>query len=206
MLSSEFLITSLVVVLIPGTGVLYTISIGLFEGKRQSIYAAFGCTMGIVPHLCTAILGLSAIVYASALAFQVIKFIGVIYLLYLAYAMYKSTGNAFELNKQKTDRSNIKIAFHGFLINILNPKLSLFFLSFLPQFIQPNTSVSTFVQMLYLSGIFMLMTFVIFVNYGLFANKSKELIVNSPRVMNNIKKTFSLFFVLLSAKLAFSDK
>jgi threonine/homoserine/homoserine lactone efflux protein len=206
MVSSEFLITSLIVVLIPGTGVLYTISIGLLEGRKQSIYAALGCTMGIVPHLCTAILGLSAIVYASALAFQMIKIIGVVYLLYLAYSMWKSTESTFELKKEKVQKSNIKIATHGFLINILNPKLSLFFLSFLPQFIQTDTSVSTFMQMLYLSGIFMLMTFVIFVIYGLFANKSKEFIVNSPRVMNNIKKTFSVFFVLLSAKLAFSDK
>ena len=204
MFSSEFLITSLIVVLMPGTGVLYTISIGLFEGKRQSIFAALGCTLGIIPHLGAAILGLSAIMHTSAIAFQIVKIIGVVYLLYLAYAMWKSTGSV-EINKDKTHKKGIEIAIHGFLINILNPKLSIFFLSFLPQFVQENET-SVLVQMLLLSGMFMLMTFIVFIFYGVFSSHSKELIVSSPKVLDKIKKAFSIFFVLLSAKLAFSDK
>lgn len=138
-MSTEFLITSLVVVLAPGTGVIYTVSTGIFQGKRASIAAAFGCTTGIIPHLTASILGLSFILHMSALAFQVVKFLGVAYLMYLAWAMWRETGT-LNIDSPKTTRGLMQIGIKGFLINILNPKLSIFFLAFLPLFITPNHS------------------------------------------------------------------
>ena len=150
MFSAEFLTTSLVVVLIPGTGVIYTVSTGLFLGQRPSIAAAFGCTAGILPHLCAAVLGLSAIVHMSALAFQVVKYAGTIYLLYMAWSMWRQTGQ-LQLNRPIQASSGFSIARRGFLLNILNPKLSIFFLAFLPLFV-PANSITPLLQMLVLGA------------------------------------------------------
>ena len=168
MVSTEFLLTSLVVILIPGTGVIYTVSNGLFLGWRASIVAACGCTAGIIPHLTACILGLSAILHMSALAFQTIKFAGVAYLFYLAWSMWRETGS-IKFNSPSTKKSLWQIATRGFLINILNPKLSIFFLAFLPLFVSPETTSPIF-QLLTLSIIFMGQTLFIFILYGLSAN------------------------------------
>ena len=129
MISIEFLITSLVVVLIPGTGVLYTVATGLFIGKRASLSAAIGCTLGIIPSLLASVFGLAAIFHTSALAFQLIKYAGVVYLLYLAWVMWRSSSPLLFENNESNTRF-MSIALKGFLINILNPKLSIFFLAF----------------------------------------------------------------------------
>ncbi len=204
MFSTEFLLTSLVVVLIPGTGVIYTVSTGLFKGRRASIAAAFGCTTGIVPHLTASILGLSAILHMSAIAFQIIKYAGVIYLLYLAWSMWRETGST-QMSSQESTKSLHQIVARGFLINILNPKLSIFFLAFLPQFISPFTSSPTF-QMFILSAVFMLMTLVIFICYGLSANYVKKYIVNSLKVTTWLQRSFAIIFAALASKLAMIEQ
>ena len=89
MFTLEFLLTSLIVVLIPGTGVIFTISTGLAQGRRASFFASIGCTLGIVPHLLATVLGLSAVMHSSALAFQFLKYAGVAYLFYLAFATWR---------------------------------------------------------------------------------------------------------------------
>src|SRR5690606_10302266 len=91
-MSVEFFLTTLIVVVSPGTGTLYTIAAGLGRGRRASLWAAFGCTLGIFPHMLAAITGLAAILHTSALAFEVIKYLGVAYLLYMAWATLKETG------------------------------------------------------------------------------------------------------------------
>lgn len=204
MLSTEFLITSLVVVLIPGTGVIYTVSNGLFLGRRASIAAAIGCTAGIIPHLTASILGLSAILHMSALAFQSIKFAGAAYLLYLAWGMWRETGT-LKLDSSATSRGVWLIIRRGFLINILNPKLSVFFLAFLPLFVSTNASSPT-VQMIVLSLIFMMMTLVIFVLYGISAHGVRKYIVSSPRGVTWIQRTFAATFAILGIKLALSEQ
>ncbi len=204
MFSTEFLITSLVVVLIPGTGVIYTVSAGLFLGWRASIAAAFGCTAGIVPHLTASILGLSAILHMSALAFQVVKFAGAAYLLYLAWSMWCETG-AFEFNSSCPQNGLWQIATRGFLINILNPKLSIFFLAFLPLFVSPNTSSPIF-QMFILSIAFMAMTLIIFILYGISANGVRRYVVNSPRLIVWLQRSFAAIFAALGAKLAMTEQ
>ena len=204
MINADFLITSLIVVLIPGTGVVFTVSTGLMLGKRASIFAALGCTAGIVPHLLATVLGLAAVLHMSAVAFQILKFAGVVYLLYLAYATWRDK-EAFAIDKPPTATSAKGIAVKAFLLNILNPKLSIFFLAFLPQFVAPNAR-EPLLQLLTLSGVFMAMTFVVFVIYGLLANAFSTAVIDSPRVQAWLRRSFSAAFAGLGVNLAFSER
>jgi len=204
MLSTEFLLTSLVVVLIPGTGVIYTISNGLFLGWRASIAAAAGCTAGIIPHLSASILGLSAILHMSAVAFQAVKFAGAGYLLYLAWGMWRETGS-LKFNSASSAGTMWKIASKGFLINILNPKLSIFFLAFLPLFISPAAASPT-MQMSILGSVFMAMTLLIFIVYGISANGVRRYFLASPKLIVWLQRSFAVTFAALGLKLAITDR
>lgn len=204
MISTEFLITSIIVVLLPGTGVIYTISTGLFQGARASLFAALGCTAGIIPSLLACILGLAAVIHTSAQIFQIIKFAGVGYLLYLAWGMWKDTGGLV-LGDSGERVSMLAVSSKGFLINILNPKLSLFFLAFLPQFI-PTQAETPFINMLVLGVVFMIMTLFVFILYGLLANRVSASIVNSPKIMKYVQRSFAVTFAMLGAKLAFTER
>ncbi|MCV6637065.1 LysE family translocator [Candidatus Albibeggiatoa sp. nov. NOAA] len=204
MISIEFLLTSLVVVLIPGTGVLYTVATGLFIGKRASVFAAIGCTFGIVPALLASVFGLATLFHTSALAFQVVKYVGAAYLIYLAWSMWRSSSPlALEHNKPKT--KFIEIAMKGFLMNILNPKLSIFFLAFLPQFVSPIAS-QPLVEMLSLGIIFMFMTLGVFTIYGVLASLFSQFVLRSEKVSLAIQKIFAGSFAALGLKLAFSER
>lgn len=204
MISVEFLITSLIVVLIPGTGVIFTISTGLVQGRKASVYAALGCTAGIVPHLLATIFGLAAIMHTSALAFEVLKFAGVLYLFYLAVMTWKDK-SGFEAQSLPTRSSALSLATKAFLLNILNPKLTIFFLAFLPQFVKPETT-SPLGDMLVLSAVFMLMTFVVFVIYGLLAHGFRHSVMESRRVQMWLQKGFALTFAGLGIQLAVTQK
>jgi threonine/homoserine/homoserine lactone efflux protein len=206
--SLEFLITSLIVVVAPGTGVLYTLATGLSRGSRASLFAAFGCTLGIVPHMAAAILGLAALLHASAVAFHTFKYIGVAYLLYMAWNTLRERGALKvegEQDRELGARSAAQVAVTGVLINILNPKLSIFFLAFLPQFIGAGEA-HPLALMLEMSAVFMLMTFVVFVGYGLFAASLRDRVISRPRVMTWMRRTFAGAFVLLGLRLAFADR
>ncbi len=203
MFNTEFFLTSLIVVLIPGTGVIYTVSTGLFLGWRASIAAAFGCTTGIIPHLTASILGLSAILHLSALAFQCIKFAGAAYLIYLAWSMWRETG-AMTFNSPASEKRLWQIAMKGFLINILNPKLSIFFLAFLPLFVAANAQ-SPMLDMFILSCVFMAMTLIVFIFYGLLANRVSRHVIHSAKLIVWLKRSFAATFALLGAKLALTD-
>ncbi|VVN75779.1 Homoserine/homoserine lactone efflux protein [Pseudomonas fluorescens] len=204
MLSLNFLVTCLIVVLIPGTGVIYTISTGLTAGKRASLYAALGCTAGIIPHLLASTLGLSALLHTSALAFEVLKFAGAAYLLYLAYATWRDR-SAFAMNDAPVVSTARSLMVRGVLLNILNPKLTMFFLAFLPQFVVPG-SASPALQMLVLSSVFMAMTFAVFVLYGLLANVFRRAVIESPRVQNWLRRSFAAAFAGLGLNLAFAQR
>jgi threonine/homoserine/homoserine lactone efflux protein len=204
MISIEFLVTSLVVVLIPGTGVLYTVSTGLFIGKRASIFAAFGCTLGIIPALLASILGLAALFHASATAFQVVKFLGVAYLLYMAWSMWRSN-SPLTVNNSRDTQNWFSISLKGFLLNILNPKLSIFFLAFLPQFISPQATQPV-VSMFTLGFVFMAMTLLVFIGYGLMASQFRQYIIRSERLSMHIQRVFAGGFAALGLKLALSER
>lgn len=194
----------MVVILVPGTGVIYTVSTGLFRGSRASIVAAFGCTLGIVPHLVAMIAGLAALLHVSAVAFQAVKFAGVAYLLYLAWGMWRDTGT-IEFDDRGGAKNSRAIVTKGILINILNPKLSIFFLAFIPQFV-PTESAAPLARMLVLSAVFMLLTFIVFVGYGLAAHALRTRVMNSPVFMRRAQRSFAATFALLGARLAFEER
>jgi threonine/homoserine/homoserine lactone efflux protein len=200
----EFLITSLIVVASPGTGALYTLATGFSRGGRSSVVAAFGCTLGIVPHMAAAILGLAALLHTSAVAFQVFKYVGVAYLLYMAWKTLQEHG-ALKVETDNSAQSALQVTTTAILINILNPKLSIFFLAFLPQFISADEA-HPLSQMLLLSAVFMLMTFVVFALYGLFAASIRNHVITRPRVLTWMRRSFAGAFAVLGAKLAFADR
>jgi threonine/homoserine/homoserine lactone efflux protein len=200
----EFLITSLIVVASPGTGALYTLATGFSRGGRSSVVAAFGCTLGIVPHMAAAILGLAALLHTSAVAFQVFKYVGVAYLLYMAWKTLQEHGT-LKVETDDSAQSALQVTTTAILINILNPKLSIFFLAFLPQFISADEA-HPLSQMLLLSAVFMLMTFVVFALYGLFAASIRNHVITRPRVLTWMRRTFAGAFAALGAKLAFAER
>jgi len=203
-MSLAFLITSLIVVASPGTGVLYTLATALTRGSRASVAAAFGCTLGILPAMLAAMLGLAAVLHTSALAFAALKWCGVAYLLYMSWQALREHG-ALSVETRLDARSSRRVIVTGFLINILNPKLSIFFLAFLPQFIAADEA-HPLGRMLELSAAFMAMTFAVFVLYGLFAATVRDRVVSRPAVMTWLRRAFAGGFALLGAKLAFAQR
>ena len=203
-MSADFLLTTLIVVISPGTGVLYTLAAGLSRGPRASIVAAFGCTLGIVPHMAAAILGLAALLHTSALAFQTLKYLGVAYLLYMAWKTLREHG-ALKVENNVHAKSGIQVIVEAILLNLLNPKLSIFFFAFLPQFVQADEA-HPLPRMLLLSSIFMLVTFVVFVGYGLFASAVRRHIISRPRILAWMRRTFAAAFVALGIKLALAER
>lgn len=203
-MSLEFLLTSLVIVASPGTGVLYTLAAGLSRGARASITAAFGCTLGIVPHIAAAVTGLAAVLHTSALAFEIIKYLGVAYLLYMAWKTIMDR-DALSVDEEGAPRSVQQTIVSGILLNILNPKLSIFFFAFLPQFVSP-TQQDALPMMLLLSGVFMALTFVVFVGYGIFAAAMRRHVISRPAVVTWMRRTFAAAFVAMGAKLALADR
>ena len=203
-MSLAFLLTSLIVVVSPGTGVLYTLASALNGGARAAIAASLGCTLGILPAMVAAMVGLATVLHASALAFAALKWLGVVYLLYMAWQSLRERG-ALPVEAREGISSDARIIVRGFLINILNPKLSIFFLAFLPQFISAD-EVHPLARMLELSTTFMLMTFVVFVIYGLFAAGVRDHVVSRPKVMAWLRRAFAGGFALLGARLAFAER
>ncbi|AZO76297.1 MULTISPECIES: LysE family translocator [unclassified Bosea (in: a-proteobacteria)] len=203
-MSLEFLLTSLIIVASPGTGAIYTIAAGLTRGAKASVLASFACTLGIVPHLLAAMMGLAALLHASALAFEIVKYAGVAYLLWMAWQTLKEQG-ALSVETKADKRSAWRVLVDGIAINVLNPKLSIFFVAFLPQFIAANEA-SPMTRMLELSGVFMAMTFIVFALYGLFAAAMRDKVVTRPKVMAWLRRTFAAAFVALGAKLALTER
>lgn len=204
MISLEFLVTSLIVVLIPGTGVVYTVSTGLIQGRKASVYAALGCTLGIIPHLLATVLGLAALMHTSAVAFQALKYAGVAYLFYVAWATWKDS-SAFAVDESVAKTPARSLVIKAFLMNILNPKLTIFFLAFLPQFV-PHDATHPLTQLLLLSAVFMLMTFVVFVVYGLIAHAFRKWVIESTTVQQWLRYSFAAAFAGLGAKLATTEQ
>ena len=203
-MSTEFLIITFIIVATPGTGAIYTLAAGLSRGARASVIAAVGCTLGIVPHMVAAMTGLAALMHTSALAFQSLKYLGVVYLLYMAWGMARD-GDALVVEKETAPPSAIRTIRSGILINLLNPKLTIFFFAFLPQFVSTDERGSL-PRMLELSAVFMIVTLIVFAAYGVFAASMRKHVVSRPRVMTWIRRVFAGSFVALGAKLALTDR
>lgn len=200
----EFLLTSLVIVASPGTGAIYTVAAGLSGGARASLVAAFGCTLGIVPHMLSAISGLAALLHTSAVAFQILKYLGVAYLLYMALAMFRGRG-MLSLNDEASGKSVRQVIVSAILINLLNPKLSIFFFAFLPQFVWPDDPAPVN-RMLELSLTFMALTLVTFVAYGAFAAAIRQHVISNASVQVWMRRGFAAAFAGLAAQLALSSR
>jgi threonine/homoserine/homoserine lactone efflux protein len=203
-MSPEFLLTTLIVVASPGAGALFTIAAGLSHGARASLIAAFACTLGIIPHMAAAITGLAALLHASALAFQVLKYLGVAYLLYMAWATLRENG-ALRVDEAAAPRSARQVIVSGVLVNILNPKLSIFFFAFLPQFVSAGEP-DALAHMLELSAVFMAATFVVFTAYGVFAAAMRRHVISRPAIMAWMRRLFAGAFAALGLKLAFAER
>lgn len=203
-MSIEFLVTTLVVVLLPGAGVLYTLAIGLSQGSRAAIIAAFGCTLGIVPHVAASIVGLAALLHASALAFQTLKYLGVLYLFWMAWNIWRE-GGALQVDGAASRQSARRIITQAVLINSLNPKLTLFFFAFMPQFVVVDAPDATR-HMLELALVFMAMTFAVFAVYGICAGLARDHVISRPAVMRWLRRSFAACFGLVGLRLALSGR
>ena len=202
-MSTEFLLTTFIVVATPGTGVLYTLAAGLSRGARASVIAAIGCTLGIVPHMVAAITGLAALLHTSALAFEILKYLGVAYLLFMAWSTLRDKESLSV--EEAAPIAPMKVITSGILINILNPKLTIFFFAFLPQFVSA-TETGASLRMLELSAVFMLVTFAVFVVYGIFAAAIRSHVISRPRVLTWMRRIFAGTFAVLAGRLALADR
>ncbi|CAN5568605.1 LysE family translocator [soil metagenome] len=203
-MSVEFLLTTFIVVATPGIGVVYTLAAGLSRGTRASIVAAIGCTLGIIPHMLAAITGLAAVLNASAVAFETLRILGVAYLLYLAWSTLRERG-ALTVDSEAAPLSDLRVIASGILVNVLNPKLTIFFFAFLPQFVRVDEA-GALGSMVFLSAVFMLVTLVVFIVYGLFAAAVRDHVVSRPRVMTWLRRIFAGSYVALGARLAVSER
>ncbi len=203
-MSLTFLITSLVIVATPGTGALLTISAGLVHGRRASLVTALGCTLGIVPHLAAAVTGTAAVLHASGLAFEIVKYLGVAYLMYMAWTTWRDR-TPIVLDPDAAPRSSRSVVVSAILANLLNPKLTLFFFAFLPQFV-PSGAAHGVATMLGLSAVFMLMTLLVFAAYGAAASAVRHHVVERPAVVRAMRRAFAGTFALLGAKLATTSR
>ena len=198
-ISTAFLLTSLVIVATPGTGAILTVAAGLRAGRGRALVTAFGCTLGIVPHLAAAITGTAALLRAGGMAFEALRVAGVLYLGYMAWATWRDSG-ALSVADDAPPVSPGRTILTAVSANLLNPKLTVFFFAFLPQFVTPGSAELT--QMLGLSAVFMAMTFVVFGCYGCFASAMRRHVIERPQVVRRIQRTFSLSYLALGAKLA----
>ncbi len=201
----EFLLTSLVLAATPGTGVLHTVAAALARGGRAGAVAALACTLGIVPHVLAALTGVAALLHTSAVAFEVLRYAGVAYLLYLAWSALRDTG-ALRVEPADTAlRPARRVLLDGVLVNLLNPKLTIFFVAFLPQFVDPAAG-PVVPAMLGLSGAFMAVTLVVFLGYGALAASVRDRVLTRPRVLTWMRRTFAASFVALGARPALADR
>ncbi|WP_349885648.1 LysE family translocator [Microbacterium sp. WHRI 7836] len=203
-MSIAFLLTTLVIVATPGTGAVYSIAEGISRGRRAGIIAAFGCTLGVIPHMIAAITGLAAILNASAVAFETIKWIGIAYLLFLAWQTLRDK-SLIQAEEDPAPRSSWRVIGTAVLINVLNPKLTIFFLAFLPQFV-PSQAPDAAWQMAGLSLVFMALTFVVFALYGIFAATMRTQVLGRPRVVTWLRRSFAATYVLLAGRLALETR
>lgn len=202
---SLFLVASLICIVMPGPAVLYVLANGLGRGAAASAAAACGTTAGVSVHLIAAIAGLAAVLHASALIFTAVKFAGALYLLFLAWRTLRDREAFLPQPGSVAPRSWNRVLVTGFGVNILNPKLSVFFLAFLPQFVAPGAA-SPALAMLAMGALFMVMTLGVFLLYGLFATQLRRFVLARPRVADAARWLFASLFFALGIRLALAER
>ena len=196
--------TSLVAAASPGTGVLLTLAAALKQGARAGIIAAFGCTIGIVPHLLAAVTGVAAFVHSGAVAYQALKIAGVAYLSWMAWRRLCDQG-AMTVEAATAPRSVGRMIGSAVLANLLNSKLSIFFAAFLPQFLA-TTDPAPVLTMAWLGLAFMGVTFAVFADYAVAAARARQRVLSHPSLLCWMRLTLAAAFVGLGAKLVLTDR
>ena len=197
--------TSLVVVLIPGTGVVYTVSSSIGGGRRRGLFAAFGCTLGIVPHMLAAMLGLSAVMQAGSVAFEVVRWAGVAYLVFMGASMIRQAGTLPLDGEGVPVEPMGHVVRRAILLNVLNPKLTVFFFAFLPQFLDAPPGLFD-AQLIWLGAHFMLMTFAVFAVYAYASAAFRDLVLAAPVARRWVERALGAFLIGFAAKLASTDR
>ncbi len=201
-MSPEFLLTSFLIIASPGTGALYTIGAGLARGPRGGLLAAFASTLGIVPHMLAAITGLAALLHASAMLYEALRLAGVVYLIWMAWQTWRDAG-PLRLAPTATVPTARQVVAAAVAMNLLNPKLSIFFLAFLPQFVGTGAD-HPLAEMLRLSLVFMAMTLAVFAVYGLLAARFRAQVLSRPALVAALRRLFAAGFAALGLRLALS--
>lgn len=201
-----FVLTSLVVIATPGTGAIFTLAAALARGARSGVVAAAACTVALVPHTLAAVTGLAAVLHTSAVAFSVIKYLGVAYLLYLAVATWRGAGSLRLDVTKAPPPSTLSVFRDALLLNLLNPKLTIFFVAFLPQFVHPSGGPAVPVQMVLLSAVFAALTFVVYCAYAVVAARLRGVVVSRPAAVRRFERSTGVTFALLAGRLALAGR
>jgi threonine/homoserine/homoserine lactone efflux protein len=200
-----FIVSSLALLVVPGPAVLYIVTRSLSQGRMAGLASMAGVNAGALTHTVAAALGLSAILVSSALAFNVIKFVGAAYLIYLGVRQFFAKGGfeTLELKQESLGR----IFSQGYLVSIFNPKLALFFFAFLPQFVDPSHG-SAALQMLVLGLLFVALAAVSDGMYALLSSQLGRWLKRNPRFAKRQKYvTGSIYMGLgVTAALTGNDK
>lgn len=200
-----FIITSFLLCIAPGPDNIYVLTQGMTKSKKAAIITTLGLCTGLIIHTSAAAFGISMIFKTSQIAFDIVKYLGVIYLLYIAYQVYKHRNEPLNLDTKASKKDLKALYFKGFLMNILNPKVSIFFLAFLPQFVSvQNGNVP--LQMIILGLIFMGLTIILFSLIGIAGNLLSEKLLNNPKIVKYMNILTSFVLVSLGLKLALSQR
>lgn len=200
-MSIAFLLTTFAVVVTPGTGVVHVLATGLSHGRRASLIAAFGCTLSVLPHLLAGVTGLAALLHTSPVAYDTVKYLGVAYLLYMAWATLREKGTPEVPGEKGSAPPAGRAIASAALLNVLNPKVTMFFVAFLPQFVPAGRSGSV-AELLRLGAVFMAVTFAVFALYGMCAAAVRDRVLARPGVLTGLRRVFAVCFVGLGARLA----
>lgn len=203
-ISFIFIFTSIIIILTPGQDMVLVMSRSIAQGQKAGIITALGVSVGLMGHTILATLGLGALLMASDWLFTIIKFIGAAYLIYIGYQLLSSKNAKLAL-KDLDKISYKKMFFQGAISNIMNPKITIFYFSYLPQFVIANNTSET-LQLFILGTTFALLTFLLKAPIGFISGLLSFWIKARPIVLNYINKTSGVILVLLGLKLALSEK
>jgi threonine/homoserine/homoserine lactone efflux protein len=198
-----FLIASCLIGIAPGSDNLFVLTQSIVHGRKAGVWVTLGLCTGLFVHTTAVVLGVAAIVQASAIAFSVLKFAGATYLVYLAWKAFTSAPQALTESDGGNAMDALRLYRRGIIMNITNPKVSMFFLAFLPQFVDP-TKGSPAMQTFSLGGLFMLMTLVVFGGVAAMAGQLGRVLKRSPRAQVIMNRLAGVVFLGLAVKIATS--
>ncbi len=188
----------------PGPDNLFVLAQSITQDKKAGIATSLGLCTGLLVHISAAVLGISAIIYQSTIIFSIVKFAGAAYLLYLAWQSFRAKGDPFTLQQQNA-QAYVKLYKKGILMNILNPKVSLFFLALLPQFVNPSQGHVAF-QMFILGIVFLVQALVLFSLFSIFAGKVRKVIIGQPAIAKRLNMIQGILFTFIGIQIAISKQ